>query len=135
MKKDIIIPAVNDVYVAAIRESEDSENNWTIYLINDTGVMIENVLVTSKGYELNHGKKKLVSSTMRHQLENVEAHTAKPIELIIPETFGIHNEYWVVFFKAGKLFERRFTFTPHTIDAKCEVPLPVLLGVKGILAK
>ena len=134
MKKDIEIKEVKDVYIAAVLEqSENKEDAWLIYLINDLGVMIEGVMISSKGHEDMEGKV-LRTAIMRHRIGNVPFKTAVKVEFIDSQVFGIFNEYWVSFFLEGKVMEKKFTFGPHTIDKGFLEDLPVLTQ-KGILVK
>lgn len=134
MKKDIHITEVTDVYIAAVLEkNEHNEDVWMVYLINDLGVMIEGVMVTSKGHDDLEGKK-VRTAIMRHRIGNVPYKTAVKVELIDPQVFEIFNEYWVTFFQEGKLMEKKFTFGPYTIDQEFLEDIPVL-PQKGILVK
>jgi hypothetical protein len=37
------------------------------------------------------------------------------IELIVPEVFGLYNEYWVSFWINEQLFDKKFLFLPDAI--------------------
>ena len=50
MKKDISIPKVKDVGVAIIREKDKNEWVWRAYLLNLNDCIINDVLVSSRGY-------------------------------------------------------------------------------------
>jgi hypothetical protein len=39
------------------------------------------------------------------------------IELIVPEVFGLYNEYWVSFWINEELFDKKFLFLPDAIHA------------------
>jgi hypothetical protein len=134
MKKDIEIPEVHGVYIAAVLElNENQQESWMIYLINDLGVMIEGVMITSKGHEDMEGKI-LRTASMRHRIGNVPYKTAIKVELIDAQVFEIFNEYWVTFFQEGKVMEKKFTFGPHTIDKAFLEDLPVM-NQKGVIVK
>lgn len=134
MKKDINIPDVQGVYIAAVLElNEKKEESWIVYLINDLDVMIEGVMITSKGHEDVEGKV-LRTASMRHRIGNVPFKTAVKVELIDAQVFEIFNEYWVSFFQKGKVMEKKFTFGPYTIDKEFLETLPVM-GQKGIIVK
>ncbi len=53
MKKDIEIPKVEKVHVAAVREfnKEFQADEWNAYIINNKNVSIEMILIVAKGYE------------------------------------------------------------------------------------
>ena len=71
MKKDIYIPQVKDVYVAVVQEYNEiyKTNDWNAYIINDTEVVLEMVLIVSKGFT-----EQKTTSTMRHKLEILSFH-------------------------------------------------------------
>lgn len=134
MKKDIEIPEVKNVYIAAVLEqNENEEDVWMVYLINDLAVMIEGAMITSKGHADMEGKD-IRTASMRHRIGNVPYKTAVKVELIDSQVFEIFNEYWVTFFQEGTLMEKKFTFGPYTIDKAFVESLPVI-GQKGILVK
>ena len=50
MKKDIEIPIVKDVHVAAVLMTGDTgEQQWWVHLINDSASPLENVMIQSRG--------------------------------------------------------------------------------------
>ena len=135
MKKDIKIPSVTNIYVAAVLEqNKDQDDSWYIYLINNKNEMIEGVMITSRGYLSSEKGQEIVSSKLRHRIGNVPYKTAVKIELISPDVFEIFNEYWVTFFENNRIMEKKFTFGPHTIDKEFLEPL-VVMDAKGILVK
>ena len=52
MKDDIIIPKVENVYVAVVSEYNDiyKTQDWNAYIINDKNVDLEVVLIVTNGY-------------------------------------------------------------------------------------
>ena len=80
MRKDIEIPKVKDVYVAAVLEfNEDFKtHDWNIYLINDGIEAIETVLIVAQGYdELD------MTSPMRKTIKIVPPKGYAKIELLM----------------------------------------------------
>jgi len=135
MKKDIEVPQVKHVYIAAVLEiNEALEETWNVHVINDLESAIEGVMVTSKGYEVENNIKFQRSTLLRHRVGEVDAKSSAVIEMISSEVFEIYNEYWLTFFQDGKLLDKKYTFGPHTIDANFIEPLPSMT-VKGILIK
>ena len=67
MKKDIDIPEVKGVYVAAVFELNEDYNthDWNIYIINDNKVPIETVLIIAQGYT-----EKKMTAAMRKTVQN-----------------------------------------------------------------
>ena len=51
-EKDIIIPKVENVYVAAVKEYNELHRteDWNIYIINNKSVALEMILIVSTGY-------------------------------------------------------------------------------------
>ena len=62
MKKDIPIPEVKEIGIAIVRQEEDNELIWRVYLINFNSFIIKNVLISSRGYGRINDKKKKTSS-------------------------------------------------------------------------
>lgn len=135
MKKDIVIQEIRDVYIAAVLEQDINKNEaWYIYFINDKNEMLESSMITSRGYLLTENGKETVSSTFRHKIGDVPPKSAVKIEMIDSQVFEIYNEYWVTFFYANRLMERKFIFGPYTIDKSFLEAVPVLEN-KGILVR
>ena len=135
MKKDILIPEVKDVYVAAVLITDDTgDQQWWINLINDSTSPLENVMIQSRGYsdlDTNSGQK---TATLRKVIQVLPAKSATKLEPIMPEVFHLFNEYWVTFFQEDTLKDRKFIFGPHTIEDAIKEDLPVLKD-KGILVR
>jgi hypothetical protein len=136
MKKDIEIPVVKDVYVAAVlEENQGAEDDvWDIYFINNKNEPLEGVMITSRGYMETDAGTEMLSSLLRHNVGDVPSKSAVKVEIILPQVFEIYNEYWATFFCENKLMERKFVFGPFTIDKNFLEDLPVI-SAKGILVK
>jgi len=52
LKKDITIPEVKDLYVAIVKEYNETYKvyDWNVYIINDKSVDLEMVIIVTKGY-------------------------------------------------------------------------------------
>ena len=132
MKKDIDFPKVKGVSIAIVkRQNEADETEWIVYLINQNDFVLENVLVSSKGYGLLDGEKRQ-SSVLRHAIPYVEANDSALIELISPEVFQLTNEYWVSYYIGNQIFDKKFVFVPDTIIDDNLINLPILQE-KGVL--
>jgi hypothetical protein len=131
MKKDITFHVAEDVYVVAMKEWDKDflSQNWNIYFINTKSNPLDTVLVVSRG---NSSSNK--TSTLRHNLGTVKANTMKKIELITDDVLSFTNEYLVTFFLDGKLYDRQFTFIPHSISEKNLVVFKSL-DIEAIVAK
>lgn len=131
MKKDIEIPKVENVYVAAVYVYNETvaKHEWTAYLLNDNNFPIENTIIVCKGSE---GKK--VTSTMRHQIKLLPAKSFAKIEWLPPELLVLNNEFSVSFFADGKLLHHNFLLKKNSVAETNCVEIP-LLNEKGILAE
>ncbi|MFZ6014657.1 MAG: hypothetical protein ACOYXT_30230 [Bacteroidota bacterium] len=115
MMKDIQIPEVKNVTLAIARCKNEGESvEWKVYLINNNDHPIENTLVASKGYGEKDGEKQQ-TSTLRHFLETVPAHSSALVEPIDPAVFHLNNEYWVSYYIGTQIFDKRFVFVPDAI--------------------
>ena len=67
MKKAIIIPVVENVFIAAVQEWSDDfmEKVWYAYLVNDSDFNLEGVMVVSKAFGTIDGEMKK-TSLLRH---------------------------------------------------------------------
>ncbi|MBL7848014.1 MAG: hypothetical protein JNL40_11135 [Cyclobacteriaceae bacterium] len=132
MIKDIPLPVVQQVTIAVVREKDNlKQDAWKVYLINSNDVPIENTLVASTGYGQNNGEEQK-TSTLRHFLQTVDAHSAALVEPIDPDVFHLNNEYWVSYYIGRDLFDKRFVFLPDSI---CEENLIFIreLDREGVL--
>ena len=131
MKKDIEIPQVKDVYVAAVKEfnEEFRADEWNIYLINDSDTDLEMVLIVSRGYD-----KKRETSVMRHKIEKLPSRNFAKIEFIQDEVLALNNEFRISYFLGSSMYDKKFTFGVNSIKDSALEEIP-LIPKKGILAK
>lgn len=131
MKKDIDIPKVEDVFVAAVREEnkEFQSLDWNAYLINDRDTAIDTVLIVSKGYD-----DKDVTSTMRHTVKELPPQSFAKVEFLQDEVLKLNNEFSVSFFSEGKMFHKKYLFRKNSINEKALQEIPVM-NKKGVLLK
>lgn len=131
MKKDIEIPQVKDVYVAAVKEfnEEFRADEWNIYLINDSDTDLEMVLIVSRGYD-----KKRETSVMRHKIEKLPSRNFAKIEFIQDEVLALNNEFRISYFVDSRMYDKKFTFAVNSIKDSALEEIP-LIPKKGILAK
>lgn len=136
MKEGLLGPKVENVGIAVVEEiDENSETMYYVYLLNLRDDIMEGIIVTSTGYGENVSTgEKIRTSTLRHSLEVLLPGEAAKIEPIMPEVFGLANEYWVSFWVNDDMFDKKFVFLPETIDPKKMKTIPVL-GQKGIMIK
>lgn len=133
MKKDIILPKVENVHVAVARErNKEGELVWNVYLINQQNRVLENTLVSSTGYKIDEKGNKQQSSTLRHFLQDVPPLSAVKIEPIIEDVFHLNNEYFVTYFSPEGMAEKQFVFLPDSILEKNFTDLP-FIKAKGVM--
>jgi hypothetical protein len=135
MRKDIEIPKVKDVAIAIVKELNDEKTDdvFNVYLINLKDVDLDNVLVTSKGYGTHKvSGENIKTSTLRHSLETLKAKSFIKIEPIMPDVFGLSNEYWLSYFEGNKMHDKKYIFLPETIVEDNFVDIP-LINKKGVL--
>lgn len=131
MKKDINIPKVEKVYVAAVKVYNEAfkVEEWNAYLINDKDEAIEMALIVSKGFDENKE-----TSTIRHKLEHLPAKSFAKIEFIQEEVLALNNQFQVTFFAEGKMYEKKYLFRKNSVNEKALRELPIIPN-KGILAE
>lgn len=135
MKKDIIIPKVENVYVAAIQEWNDDfmEKTWYAYLINDSDEKLETVIVVSNASGMLNGEERK-TSMLRHAFVEVPADTAVKIEMIEESVLQLDNSFMVTFFKDNTLYDKNFVFTANSINEDNVAEVPVIFK-DGVLIK
>ncbi len=131
MRKDIDIPEVKNIYVAAVYELNEDYNtyDWNIYLINDGQTPIETVLVVAQGYD-----EKDMTAPMRKTIQMVPAKGYAKLEYIDERVFKLDNFFTVTYFLDERLYDKRFELPRFSITEDNAVLLPVM-GVKGVLAR
>lgn len=135
MKKDIIIPKVEDVYVGVLQEWNDDfmENTWYAYLINDSAEPLDTAIVVSTAHGLINSEERKTSS-LRHAFVEVLPNTAVKVEMIEESVLTLTNDFMVTFFKGNTLYDKTFSFPAGSIDKDNATELPVIFK-DGILGK
>jgi hypothetical protein len=135
MKKDIIIPEVENVFIAAIQEWSDDfmEKVWYAYLVNDSDFLIESVMIVSKAFGTIDGEMKK-TSLLRHAFVEVPPVSVVKIELLEKSVLVLNNEFMVSFFIADKLFDKKFLFKADSINLTPLEEVPILF-VDGIIVR
>ena len=131
MKISELIPKVEGIEIAVLLEDEGAE--YSVFLRNGKEDIIEGIIITSVGYgEDPSTGEKIRTSTLRHSLEVMLPKEIAKIELIVPEVFGLYNEYWVSFWINDTMYDKKFVFVPESISEKNMKIIP-LLGEKGVM--
>ncbi|MBI2280542.1 MAG: hypothetical protein HYU68_07610 [Bacteroidetes bacterium] len=135
MKKDINPSSIKDVAVAIVKEANElNQEVWNVYLINMGSEKIHQVLVSSRGYLKLESGEETKTTTLRHALGDIEAMSFSKIEPIMEDVFGLHNEFWVSFFKDNELLDKKYIFLAETIKDENLISIPILFK-KGIMIK
>ena len=131
MRKDIIIPEVKDVYIAAVHEFNEKYNttDWNVYFINDSSEPLEMVLIIAQGYN-----DKDMTAHIRHKIDILPAKGFAKVEYIDESVFKLNNFFSVTYFLNNKMYEKRWEFPAHSILNNNAVSLPVM-NKKGVLAR
>jgi hypothetical protein len=132
MKLADLIPKVEGITVAVVKEEYEGTIGWFMYLINEKDIPITNVLIQSNGVgELDAWPMK--TSTLRHFIQEMPPLSFRRIEMLIEEVFILENSYWVSFYIDTNIFDKKFVFPANTIvEEKC-IAIPIL-NMDGIIA-
>ncbi|HEY4617325.1 MAG TPA: hypothetical protein VIH09_03945 [Flavobacterium sp.] len=135
MKKDIIIPEVENVFVAAVQEWSDDfmEKVWYAYLVNDSDFLIESVMVVSKAFGTIEGEMKK-TSLLRHAFVEVPPVSVVKIEMMEKSVLALNNEFMVTFFMDNKLYDKKFIFKAQSVNEESTEEVPILF-VEGIIVR
>lgn len=135
MKSDIIIPKVENVFLAAIQEWNDDfmDNVWNVYLINDSDFKLDSVMVVSKAFGTVNGEMKK-TSLLRHAFMEIPSVSAVKIEMIETSVLALNNEFMVTYFIGNTLYDKKFTFRTNTINEHATEEVPVLFK-NGVVVK
>ncbi len=135
MKKDIIIPEVENVFLAAVQEWNDDfmEKVWYVYLVNDSDFQLDGVMVVSKAFGTLDGEMKK-TSLLRHAFVEVPAVSVVKIEMIEKSVLALNNEFMVTFFIGNTLYDKKYIFKANTINETAVEEVP-LLFVDGVIVR
>ena len=135
MKKDIIIPEVENVFLAVVQEWSDDfmEKVWYAYLVNDSDFLIESVMVVSKAFGTIDGEMKK-TSLLRHAFIKVPSVSAVKIEMVEKSVLQLNNEFMTTYFIGNTLYDKKFVFRKNTINERATEEVPILF-VNGVIVK
>ena len=135
MKKDIIIPEVENVFLAAIQEWSDDfmEKVWYVYLVNDSDFKLDGVMVVSKAFgTIDNEMKK--TSLLRHAFLEIPAVSVVKIEMVESSVLALNNEFMVTFFIGSTLYDKKYIFKANTINEANVEEVPILF-VDGVMVR
>lgn len=135
MKKDITIPEVENVFVAAVQEWNDDfmEKVWYIYLVNDSDFNLDGVMVVSKAFGTIDGEMKK-TSLLRHAFVAIHAVSVVKVEMLEKSVTTLNNEFMVTFFIGNTLYDKKFIFKANSISEKNVEEVPILF-VDGVIVR
>mgnify|MGYP000697475315 FL=1 len=135
MKKDIIIPEVENVFMAVVQEWSDEfmEKVWYAYLVNDSDFQIDGVMVVSKAFGTLDGEMKK-TSILRHAFAEIPEVSVAKIELIDKSLLALNNEFMVTFFIGNTLYDKKFIFKANSIQETNQEEVPILF-VDGVIVR
>lgn len=136
MKKDIIIPKVEGVaFVVAEEKNKENVIEYTVYMLNLREDIMEGIMIVSQGYGTNEQTgEKIKTSTIRRSLEILLPGEVAKIEPIMPEVFGLTNEFFLSFWINEVMYDKKFIFLPDSIQEKNMIFIETL-GVRGVMIK
>ena len=135
MKKDIIIPEVENVFMAVVQEWSDEfmEKVWYAYLVNDSDFQLDGVMVVSKAFGTLDGEMKK-TSLLRHAFAEIPEVAVAKIELIEKSVLALNNEFMVTFFIGNTLYDKKFIFKANSIQEANQEEVPILF-VDGVIVR
>ena len=135
MKKDITIPEVENVFVAAVQEWSDDfmEKVWYIYLVNDSDFNLDGVMVVSKAFGTIDGEMKK-TSLLRHAFVEMPAVSVVKVEMLEKSVTTLNNEFMVTFFIGNTLYDKKFIFKADSISEINVEEVPILF-VDGVIVR
>lgn len=135
MKKDIIIPELENVFMAVVQEWSDEfmEKVWYAYLVNDSDFQLDGVMVVSKAFGTIDGEMKK-TSLLRHAFAEIPEVSVAKIELIEKSVLALNNEFMVTFFIGNTLYDKKFIFKANSIQESNQEEVPILF-VDGVIVR
>jgi hypothetical protein len=135
MKKDIIIPEVENVYVVAIKEwNEDfGENSWYAYILNNNSEKLEMAMVVSNAEGIINNEERKTGS-FRHAFAEVLPESAIKVELLENNVLQLNNHFMLTYFLNGKLYDKKFTFEANSLTDENSTELHKINRV-GVIGK
>ncbi|HKX86844.1 MAG TPA: hypothetical protein VJL37_09230 [Flavobacterium sp.] len=135
MKKDIVIPKVENVFLAAVQEWSDDfmDKVWYVYLVNDSDFDLDSVMVVSKAFGTIDGEMRK-TSLLRHAFVKVPTVSAVKVEMVENSVLALNNEFMVTYFIGNTLYDKKFTFRKNMINEHATEEVPHL-WVNGVVVR
>jgi hypothetical protein len=103
--------------------------DWNAYIINNSDVELDTVLIVSQGYS-----ERKMTPPMRHSIAKLPARSYAKIEYLQEKVLELNNSFKVTFFEGNKMFDKSYLFRKNTINQKALQTIP-LMQLKGVLVK
>jgi hypothetical protein len=134
MREELLGPKVENIGVAVVQQlSETKEKIYNVYLLNLGEDIIDEILITSRGYGENLATgEKIKTSVLRHKVDLLMPNEVAKIEPIMESVFGLANEFWVSYYCHDKMYDKKFVFLPETLMEKNMKIIPEI-GDKGVM--
>jgi hypothetical protein len=135
MKKDIQIPEVENVFLAAVQEWSDElmQKVWYVHLVNDSDFDLDSVMVVSKAFGMLDGEMKK-TSLLRHAFIKVPSVSVVKIELLDDSVLRLNNEFMITYFIDNTLYDKKFIFKAQSITPDYVEEVPILF-VDGVIVR
>jgi hypothetical protein len=135
MKKDIQIPIVENVFLAAVQEWSDDfmEKVWYVHLVNDSDFDLDSVMIVSNAFGTVDGEMKK-TSLLRHAFTQIPKVSVVKIEMIDKDVLLLNNEFMVTYFIGNTLFDKKFIFKAQSITPDYVEEVPILF-VDGVIVR
>lgn len=135
MKKDIHIPQVENVFLAAVPEWNDDfgQEVWNVYIVNDSDFDIESVMIVSQAFGTLDGEMRK-TALLRHAFVKIPSVSVMKIEMIETRVLALNNEFSLTYFIGNTLYDKKFIFKASSIDKKNSEEVP-LLFVDGVIVR
>jgi hypothetical protein len=135
MKKDIVVPEVENVFLAAVQEWNDDfmDKVWNVYLINDSDFDLDSVMVVSKAFGTLGGEMKK-TSLLRHAFAQIPSVSVVKVEMIETSVLELNNEFMVTYFIGNTLYDKKFTFLKGSISENTTEEVPIL-WINGVIVR
>ena len=135
MKADITIPEVENVFLAAVPEWSDDfmEKVWNVYLVNDSDLNLEGVMVVSKAFGTLDGEMKK-TALLRHAFVQVPSVSVVKVEMIEKSVLALNTEFMVTYFIGNTLYDKKFIFRKNTVNEEATEEVPILF-VEGVIVR
>lgn len=135
MKKDIQIPTVENVFLAAVQEFsvEFNEKVWYVYLVNDSDFDLDSVMIVSSAFGTLDGEMKK-TSLLRHAFPAVPGVSVVKVELLDNSILALNNEFMLTYFIGNKLYDKSFIFKSNSINENNTEEVPILF-VEGVIER